>query len=137
MIIDETTLKHLRERILFYTDIDVKDKSRKRDVVYARVIFTKLLRDVHETPYQKIGDFLGKNHCTIMHCYKLFDTVQNYERRFYKVYRLLCMEIEQESAIRLKFPELQEQEDEKTELIRSCIKEAINELKPEYETYIN
>jgi hypothetical protein len=137
MIIDETTLDYIRERILFYTNIDVKDNSRKRDVVYARAIFTKLLRDAHLMPYQKIGDYLGKNHCTMMHSYKLFDTVQNYERRFYKVYRLLCMEIEQEDAIRLKFPELQEKEDEKTEQIRGYIKEAMNELKPEYEAYIN
>ena len=46
--------------------IDIKSKSRKRDIVYARFIFYNKLRNSKDRYYsfQNIGDFLSANKLT-------------------------------------------------------------------------
>ena len=61
--------------------IDIKSKSRKRDIVYARFIFYNKLRNSKDRYYsfQNIGDFLGKDHATIIHGLKQYDILKEYD----------------------------------------------------------
>ena len=61
--------------------IDIKSKSRKREIVYARFIFYNKLRNSKERYYsfQDIGDFLGKDHATIIHGLKQYDILNEYD----------------------------------------------------------
>ena len=45
---------------------DVKDKIQRREIVDARMVFSKILRERGYT-YASIGRFLKKDHSTIVH----------------------------------------------------------------------
>jgi len=52
--------------------VNVKEKCRQRDIVNARIIFSKIARE-HFYKFTEIGRFLGVNHATIIHYIKSFD----------------------------------------------------------------
>lgn len=134
---DTRSLEHIRERILNYTEIDVKHKSKKRVYVYARMIFTKIMREEFLHTYEKIGDFLNRSHCAMLYSYNSFETIEKYEPKFYKTYKLILTELEQEDLI-IRSKIFGAMEDEQQIIkIRDIIKDTINNIKPEYEAYIN
>jgi chromosomal replication initiator protein len=48
--------------------VDVKGKSRTKDLVTPRQIAMYLIKDITKTPLMSIGDFLGgRDHTTVMH----------------------------------------------------------------------
>ena len=61
--------------------LDITTKSRKREVVYARFIFYNKLRNSKEKYYsfQNIGDYLEKDHATIIHGLKQYDILKEYD----------------------------------------------------------
>ena len=75
--------------------IDIKSKSRKREIVYARFIFYNKLRNSKERYYsfQNIGDFLGKDHATIIHGLKQYDILKEYDD-FKDILKKVDIEIE-------------------------------------------
>jgi len=89
----------LRERILYHTKVDVLDKKRTRDNVNARVVFCKIAKETFWSRVGHIGEFLGKNHATVIHSVKGFDVVKNYEHKFYKAFQLILLELEGEDMI--------------------------------------
>lgn len=60
----------LIEEIKEKTGVDVRDKCRKRDNVYTRTIYYKLLRDNELKSYQSIGDTCNQTHCQVLHSIK-------------------------------------------------------------------
>jgi len=94
-----TNYNWLAERILYYTDINVLDKKRTRDNVNARVVFCKIAKETFWSRVGHIGEFLGKNHATVIHSVKGFDVVKNYEHKFYKAFQLILLELEGEDMI--------------------------------------
>lgn len=60
-------------------DTDIFSKSRERECVEARAIFSKILYSYHGMGYSKIGRILKKNHATIYHYIKNFEDWIKYD----------------------------------------------------------
>lgn len=96
----ENSLEHVRQRILSYSNLDVKNTSRKRDYVYARVVFVKIMRDEFiDCTFEHIAEFLDKTHSSLIYAYNQFTTIEKYEPKYYKMYKFLLIELEQEHLI--------------------------------------
>ena len=59
--------------------VDIEIESRKRDVVDARKIYSKILRDSGYS-YELIGKTINKNHATIMHYVKNIEHLMTYDQ---------------------------------------------------------
>ena len=69
------------------TGIDLRANTRKRNVIYARVIYFKIARDVTKYPLAAIGEEVGKDHATVLfHLQKNFEVIQRFEPEFYNAY---------------------------------------------------
>ena len=62
---------------VFLVDIDIE--NRKRDVVDARKVYSKILRDSGYS-YELIGKTINKNHATIMHYVKNIEHLMSYDQ---------------------------------------------------------
>jgi hypothetical protein len=62
---------------IFLVDLEVI--SRKRDVVDARKVYSKILRD-NGYSYDLIGKTLGKDHATIIHYIKNIEYILSYDK---------------------------------------------------------
>ena len=62
---------------VFLVDIDIE--NRKRDVVDARKVYSKILRDSGYS-YESIGKTINKNHATIMHYVKNIEHLMSYDQ---------------------------------------------------------
>lgn len=70
-------LKEVNDRL----NIDIKTKTRKRKFVYGRMLFIKLAKEFN--PYMsttEIGNFINKDHATIIYCLNQFDNIKEYEQ---------------------------------------------------------
>lgn len=68
--------KSLAEIIQAYLGVDVCNTSRKREIVDARMIYFKLLRDSNYS-FASIGQSLNKDHATVVHaCKKIKDLIE-------------------------------------------------------------
>lgn len=56
---------------------EIRGKSKRSNVVEARVIFSNIARQDLEYTYFKIGQYLGRDHSTIIHHSHIFDTWRN------------------------------------------------------------
>ena len=82
------------EEILRLVELEVhanlNTKSRKRELVYARAIYFKLARHFTLKSYDSIGRLVSKDHSSVLHGIRLFDTViSEYEMEYLKVYKEL------------------------------------------------
>ena len=59
--------------------VDIEIESRKRDVVDARKVYSKILRDSGYS-YESIGKTINKNHATIMHYVKNIEHLMSYDQ---------------------------------------------------------
>lgn len=59
--------------------VDIEIESRKRDVVDARKVYSKILRDSGYS-YESIGKTINKNHATIMHYVKTIEHLMSYDQ---------------------------------------------------------
>jgi biotin operon repressor len=80
-------MDEIRKIVQHYFKLDISEKSRRFDLVFARACYFKICRDLTENSYQKIGASLGKNHATVMHGIKtlkdLVETDKDLENRYY------------------------------------------------------
>ena len=59
--------------------VDPMKKTRRREVVYARMIMYKILKSFHKHTTTAIGKMFGKNHATILHSINQFDNMVIYD----------------------------------------------------------
>lgn len=59
--------------------VDIESKSRKRDLVDARKIYAKILRE-QGYGYEKIAKTINKDHATIIHYLKYIDHILSYDK---------------------------------------------------------
>lgn len=124
----------LRERIIYYTGIDVLDKRRTRENVNARVIFCKIAREQFWHTWIKIGEYLGKDHATCMHSANGFEVLKNYESRFYNAFKLILVEIEgEELIVRFHNFGMIDNLEEHIKEYRETIKNTVKRLQKEHE----
>lgn len=76
------------EHIKKVTGYDIREKSRKRNVVELRVIYAKLLLENSEIRTKQAGEYINKGHATILHYRKQFDSFFMYSEfrdLYYKI----------------------------------------------------
>jgi hypothetical protein len=59
--------------------VDIFSNNRKRNIVDARHVYSKILREKKYT-YEAIGDSIKKNHATIVHYIKNIDSILTYDK---------------------------------------------------------
>jgi len=75
-------LTRLRQLVEEYYGFSIMKKSRLRQVVYAKKVFSQLGRDFGYS-YQAIANDIGHNHATIIHHEKSFHAILDYDARIY------------------------------------------------------
>lgn len=65
-------IKHFVENEL---EVNISMNTRKREYVYARAIFFKLCREFSHQTLSKIGEFVGRDHASVMHGLYVFDVI--------------------------------------------------------------
>ena len=89
-------LNYIKDRVEFYTGLDIRKKTREREYVYARMVFCKIMREEFFMTMDAIGKYLGKSHCTVVHYLKNFDTIEKYEHNYNKMYNYIQLEMNAE-----------------------------------------
>lgn len=80
---------HIIRNINKSLNIDIFQETRKREVVEGRVIFSKLMHLQNRHSLSKIGSFLNKDHCTIIHYLKVHDNLFATDKNYQKTFRLI------------------------------------------------
>lgn len=131
-------LNYIKDRVQFYTGLDIRKKTREREYVYARMVFCKVMREEFLMTMDAIGKYLGKSHCSIVHYMKNFDTIENYEYSFNKVYKYILLEMDSEQIFIGKMPmgerkdinkDILEAREKMQKAVRLAIKEAVKGYK--------
>lgn len=86
------TLKIVADKVANHLDIDIRDKSRKRECVYARVIYYKLCREYTHHTLERIGKEVYRDHASVYVGLKQFESMAFYKDNYWKAY----LEIKQE-----------------------------------------
>jgi chromosomal replication initiation ATPase DnaA len=63
---------------------EIKGKSKRSNVVEARVVFSNIARNDLEYTYFKIGQYLGRDHSTVIHHKHIYDMWQNMPKYYGK-----------------------------------------------------
>lgn len=79
------SLKKIVNEIFF---VDIDKNTRKREIVDARRVYSKILRDFGFS-YQHIGDSINKDHATIIHYIKSIDNLLTYDPSFEKKFIII------------------------------------------------
>ena len=74
-------LEVIRKAVETITSCDVVERTRQREYVQARSIFYRFARDNKQT-LQAIGNFLKRDHATVMHSLKKFEQDVEYDSVF-------------------------------------------------------
>lgn len=83
-------LKEIQAKVESYFGLKLNTKTRKREYIYARMIYYKLVRNFHpDMSYQQIANTMNKNHATVLHALKEFPNVCKFDRQFSKDYNNL------------------------------------------------
>lgn len=72
-------------KLIDYTfDSKLNDNTRKRELVENRMIFAKIVYDMHKLSLMRIGSYINKNHATIIHYLKQHENLIEFDI-FYKM----------------------------------------------------
>jgi hypothetical protein len=84
------SLKEIQKKVEVYFELKLNTNCRRREYVYARMIYYKLVRNFHpDMSYQKIANTMNKNHGTVLHAIKEFPNVCKFDKQFSKDYNNL------------------------------------------------
>lgn len=84
------SLKEIQEKVESYFGLKLNTKCRRREYIYARMIYYKLVRNFHpDMSYQQIANTMNKNHATVLHAIKEFPNVCRFDKEFSKDYNNL------------------------------------------------
>lgn len=90
------TEERLKDIVNQVFDVDVMGKTRKREVVEARMVYSRILRDSEYMTLSKIAKSLNKNHATIIHYNKNFEYFIKPDEKLWHKY-LTCARIYNET----------------------------------------
>ena len=96
-------LDYVRDKILFHTNIDVKNPESKVKNINARIIFCNIARiQYKEMSIKTIGQYLGKSHPSVSRYLRDFYLIENYERFYFEVYKAILFEMDSEKLMNIK-----------------------------------
>lgn len=79
-------IQTLKNIISVKLNIDLSDRTRRRELVDARAICFKIMRDELNMTFKSIGMEFRKDHATVMHSLRNFKTLLKYDKTFEKSY---------------------------------------------------
>jgi Txe/YoeB family toxin of Txe-Axe toxin-antitoxin module len=82
-------MKAIRDIVEYHFNLDISNKSRKFEYVFARACYYKICRDFGGYSYKKIADTLNKNHATVLHALKELEFMAKHDKFFLKKYNSL------------------------------------------------
>lgn len=82
----EIELDFIIETLQNKTGLNLKKPTRQRQYVLVRSLYYKLAREYTVHSLAKIGKAFNKDHATVLHGLKVFDTVKMYEPKLYDLY---------------------------------------------------
>lgn len=90
---DKSIINHKvsTELILTIQDVlgvDIREKTRKTQHVYARMIYYKILRKLGYS-FMSIGNTLNKHHATVIHSIKTFDDLYQVDENMFNQFELV------------------------------------------------
>lgn len=69
----------LKKIIKEITDVDINEVSRKREIIEARAVYYKVLKQIDKKKSLKsIGASVGKDHATVLHSLKNYDMFEKF-----------------------------------------------------------
>lgn len=112
---------------------DISIKSRKRNIVEARMMYAKLMKVYTNASLTDIGLLINKDHATIIHYLKNFRYIKKQDREFSNKYDILSEVYED---FRKSWFDLERFDDKKRiQVLESSLKSALDK-KELYENYI-
>lgn len=84
-------MRALKKIVDYVFDVDIASKSRKREIVNARITFAAVLRNKGFTT-TKIGGYIGKDHATVLHYTRNLDWYLKTDMDFKKKYEMVTKE---------------------------------------------
>ena len=71
--------KELKKVIQEITGVDINEVSRKREIIEARAVYYKILKQIDKKKYLKsIGASVGKDHATVLHSLNNYDMFEQF-----------------------------------------------------------
>jgi len=97
------TIDKIKEIVETETGIELKNKSRRTELVYTRAMYYNLCREYTLHSLEVIGKSVDKNHATVLHGLKLYrDWIEQHEERYIQSYeridKLVSREFKKENA---------------------------------------
>ena len=80
----EDLFNSLNKFVIDNYDVEVKSKSRKREVVQLRCAVSMLILNNTSCTLSEIGRLVGKNHCVIVHYKSMIDVYDRFDLTFRK-----------------------------------------------------
>jgi hypothetical protein len=97
------TPKEIKNLVEQETNNTINTNSRKRNLVYTRAVYFKLCRIHTQLPLSEIGKAVNKDHATVLHGIKLFNTVLiEYEQNYLELFTKLDKEIRKRTGKKLR-----------------------------------
>lgn len=112
-------LKLIIENVL---QVDIKKKSRMRNLIDARYIYTKILRDRGHT-CTAIGKYIGKDHTTIVHYSNKMDALLSRDELLAEKY------IKCKNALQKERPVIEENLSDRVVFLKSEVEKLVAERK--------
>ena len=72
-MIQNEVIKHIQD----LTGININTKSRKREIVEMKAVYSTILRNKKILTLREIGESIGLGHCSIIHLCKIYPIIKN------------------------------------------------------------
>ena len=98
-----TKLKAIRNEVVKKLNADITKKNRNRELVYGRAVYYKLCKNLTSHSLTDIGSFIYKDHATVLHGLKVFETFElNNDYYYLEAYEEMFNKLKLNYAINIK-----------------------------------
>jgi len=98
-----TKLKAIRNEVVKKLNADITKKNRNRELVYGRAVYYKLCKNLTSHSLTDIGSFIYKDHATVLHGLKVFETFElNNDYYYLEAYDEMFNKLKLNYAINIK-----------------------------------
>ena len=102
---ESSKLKAIRNEVVNKFNADITKKNRNRELVYGRAVYYKLCKNLTSHSLTDIGSFICKDHATVLHGLKVFETFELKNDYYYlNAYEEMFNKLKLNYAINIKNP---------------------------------
>jgi len=100
-----TKLRAIRNEVVNKFNADITKKNRTRELVYGRVVYYKLCKNLTSHSLTEIGSLISKDHATVLHGLKVFESLEfNKDVYYINAYEELLEKLKLNYVINIKNP---------------------------------